>query len=294
MEIFGYSIWSFVGMAVFLVLAPVVGCLLAGLDRKLSARMQGRVGPSLLQPYYDVRKLLQKEKATVNGSQDFYVLVYFVFTVLAGMAFFAGANFLLCVFLITLAALFLILAAYASRSPYAELGAQRETLQVMAYEPMILLIAIGMYMATGTFGVKSVLSSEFPLIAYLPLLFVGFVFVLTIKLRKSPFDLSMSEHAHQELVRGVVTELSGSTLAMVEVSHWYETVMYLGWVAMFVMWNGGVVASVVSVVVALVVWFVEVAIDNNFARVRWQTMLKSSWTLALVLGSVNLVVLLFV
>ena len=46
-----------IGTLAFAVLAPVVGCLLAGLDRKISARMQGRVGPPLLQPYYDVRKL---------------------------------------------------------------------------------------------------------------------------------------------------------------------------------------------------------------------------------------------
>ena len=44
-----------VGTVAFAVLGPVVGCLLSGLDRKISARMQGRVGPPLLQPYYDVR-----------------------------------------------------------------------------------------------------------------------------------------------------------------------------------------------------------------------------------------------
>ena len=44
-----------IGCIVFAVLAPVLGCLLAGLDRKISARMQGRVGPPILQPYYDVR-----------------------------------------------------------------------------------------------------------------------------------------------------------------------------------------------------------------------------------------------
>ena len=294
MEILGYSIWSYVGMAAYLVLAPVLGCLLAGLDRKLSAKMQGRVGPKLLQPYWDVRKLLDKEKATVNGAQDLYVGIYLVAVVLAGMAFFAGANFLLCVFLLTLGSLFLILAAYASRSPYAELGAQREMVQVMAYEPMVLLMAIGMYMAQGSFTVKHVLAANIPLVAYLPLVFLGFLYVLTIKLRKSPFDISMSEHAHQELVRGLTTELSGGTLAMVEVAHWYETIMFLGWTAMFVMWGGGAVSVLIAVVVALAVWFLEVVIDNNFARVRWQTMLKSAWAVALALGTVNIVLLLFV
>lgn len=294
MELFGYSIWSYVGMAAFLVLAPFVGCLLAGFDRKISARMQGRVGPRIRQPWWDFRKLLAKEDATVNGAQDLYVVMYLVFIVLAGMAFFAGANFLLCLFIQTLGALFLIIAAYASRSPYAELGAQREIIQVMAYEPMVLLVAIGMYLSQGSFGVLHVFDGDLPLVATCPLIFIGFLYVLTIKLRKSPFDISMASHAHQELVRGVVTEFSGRTLALIELSHWYENVMFLGWVGMFALWNGGWVAAVVAVVVALVVWFLEIVIDNNFARVRWQTMLKSAWGVALAAGVVNIAVLMFI
>ena len=46
-----------IGIIAFAIAGPIVGCLLAGLDRIISARMQGRVGPPLLQPYYDVRKL---------------------------------------------------------------------------------------------------------------------------------------------------------------------------------------------------------------------------------------------
>lgn len=294
MEILGFSVWSIVGLVAFLVIAPVVGCLLAGLDRKISAGMQGRVGPRILQPWWDFRKLLAKEDATVNGAQDLYVWLYLVFIVLSGMIFFAGGNFLLCVFVQTLGALFLILAAYSSRSPYADLGAERETVQVMSYEPMVLLVAIGMFMATGSFYVADLLSAELPLVRYLPLIFIGFLYVLTIKLRKSPFDISMAAHAHQEIVRGVVTEFSGRTLALVELSHWYETVLFLGWTGMFVIWAGGWVALLVAIAVVLVVWFLEIWIDNNFARFKWETMLRSAWWVALVGGTLNIVYLLFV
>ncbi|MBV1768706.1 MAG: NADH-quinone oxidoreductase subunit H, partial [Candidatus Desulforudis sp.] len=47
-------------MAAFM-LAPVVGGLLTGIDRKLSARMQGRIGPPILQPFYDFFKLWGKD-----------------------------------------------------------------------------------------------------------------------------------------------------------------------------------------------------------------------------------------
>lgn len=290
------GIGSIIGMAAFLVCAPILGCLLSGIDRKITASLQGRVGPKLLQPYYDFRKLREKEDATVNGAQDLYVVLYLVFIILAGMAFFAGANFLLCVFILTLGSLFLVVAAYASRSPYAELGAEREIVQVMSYEPMVLLVAVGLFLTCGTFRVEDIIAAEVPAVRYLPLIFLGFIYVLTIKLRKSPFDISMSHHAHQELVRGVTTEFSGKTMAWIELSHWYENILFLGWVGMMVMWGGGtsVIAIVVTVVVCLVVYLLEIFIDNNFARVKWQTMLKSAWLVALVLGGLNIVYLLFI
>ena len=120
----------------YIVLAPFVGGFLAGLDRIISARMQGRVGPPVLQPFYDVLKLFEKEKITVNKVQDFYVACFLLFVVVTGCFFFAGGDLLLVLFTLTTASAFLIIAAYSSNSPYAQLGAERELLQTMAYEPI--------------------------------------------------------------------------------------------------------------------------------------------------------------
>ena len=277
---------TLLGIAAFAVLGPVVGCLLAGIDRKISARMQGRVGPPLLQPYYDVRKLVAKDDVSVNTVEGTYITCALIFTVLGGGVFFAGGNFLLCVFLVTLAALFFILAAYSARSPYAEIGADRETLQVMAYEPTVLFVAVCLFLSVGSFDVASVAASPLPIIAACVPVFLALLFVLTIKLRKSPFDLSYSHHAHQELVKGITTEMSGRTLAKVEVMHWCETVLFLGWIAMFFVWDNP--ASIaVAVVVALATFFLEIFIDNNFARVKWQKCLKWAWAVALAAGILN-------
>lgn len=276
-----------IGTVAFALLAPIVGCLLAGLDRKLSARMQGRVGPPILQPYYDVRKLLGKENAHVANTEGVYIVCALVMAIFAGGIFFGGGNLLMSAFVITLSALFFIVAAYCTRSPYAELGAHRETLQVMAYEPMVLLFAVAFYMAAGSFNAGAVFGLEVPAIAKIWLAFIGLLFILTIKLRKSPFDLSMSHHAHQELVRGVTTEMSGPTLAKVEIMHWYENVLFMGWVGLFFVW-GNPISLVLAVVVCLAVYFLEIFIDNNFARVKWQSMLKWSWVVALICGGINI------
>ena len=281
-----------IGTILFGLIAPVVGCLLAGLDRIISARMQGRMGPPLLQPYYDVRKLFEKESVAVNSVERTYVACALLFACVAGGVFFTGGNLLMCVFVITLSSLFFIMAAYSSRSPYAEVGAARETLQVMAYEPMVLLLAVGFYLAAGTFNVGDVLALDVPIIATIWLVFLGLLFILTIKLRKSPFDLSMSHHAHQEIVRGVTTEMSGPTLGLVEIMHWCENVLFLGWIGMFFVW-GNPLSLILAVVVVLAVYFLEIWIDNNFARVKWQFMLKSAWAVALVAGGVNIAFLAF-
>ena len=124
-------LFALIGTLVFAIVAPVLGCLLAGLDRKISARMQGRVGPPLLQPYYDVRKLIEKDNVSVNSTEGTYITCALVFTLIAGGIFFSGGNLLMSVFVITLSGLFFIVAAYSTRSPYAEIGANRETLQVI-------------------------------------------------------------------------------------------------------------------------------------------------------------------
>ena len=281
-----------IGCILFAVLAPVIGCLLAGLDRKISARMQGRVGPPILQPYYDVRKLLEKDHVAVNSSEGVYVTFALLFAIVAGGIFFTGGNLLLCIFIITLSSFLFIIAAYSSRSPYAEVGAERETMQVMAYEPMVLLMAVAFFLATGSFNVAAVFDVDVPVITTIWLVFLGFLFILTIKLRKSPFDLSYSHHAHQELVKGITTEMSGPTLAKVEIMHWCESVLFLGWVGMFFVW-GNPVSIVLGIVVALAAYFLEIWIDNNFARVKWQALLSSAWIVALVAGGVNIGLLMY-
>jgi ech hydrogenase subunit B len=270
----------------FIILAPFIGALIGGIDRKVTARMQGRVGPPVLQPLYDVFKLVEKEKAVVRNEVNFYIFSYLIFVVLTGALFFSGNDILLVIFALTLAHAFLILGAYASVSPYSHVGAERELLQLMAVEPMLILAAAGFYLATGSFAVKDIALWPEPIIMTIPLIFVGIVYVLTIKLRKSPFDLATTHHAHQELVKGLTTEFAGPTLGMVEIAHLYETVVFLGIVWLFF-------ASMpwVGLLAVIIVYFLEILVDNTTTRVRWQVMLRSAWLVALVAGAINLGVL---
>ena len=270
----------------FVIFAPFIGALIGGIDRKVTARMQGRVGPPVLQPLYDVFKLFEKERVVVRNEVNFYILSYLIFVIFTGALFFSGGDILLVIFALTLAHVFLILGAYAAVSPYSHIGAERELLQLMAVEPMLILAATGFYMATGSFAVKDIALWPEPIVMTIPLLFVGIVYVLTIKLRKSPFDLATTHHAHQELVKGLTTEFAGPTLGMVEIAHLYETVFFLGIIWLFfgsMPWVG--------LLAVIIVYFLEILVDNTTTRVRWQVMLKSAWIVALVAGAINLGVL---
>ncbi|MDP3564546.1 MAG: NADH-quinone oxidoreductase subunit H [Methanoregula sp.] len=273
---------------VFVLVAPVVGGLVAGIDRKITARMQGRVGPSIFQPFYDVGKLFEKEQTVVNETQIFYAICYIIFMIFTGALFFAGGDLLLVIFALTLAQIFLVLGAFAANSPYSYVGAERELLQIMAYEPMVILTAVGMFVATKSFNVSDIASTTTPVILLIPGIFIGFLYVLTIKLRKSPFDISTSHHAHQEIVKGVTTEFSGPSLGLIEITHWYETVFLLGFVYLFFGFN-----PLIGVAAVIVIYLLEILIDNTNARVKWQFMVKSSWLIAIIVGVVNLAALYF-
>ena len=284
---------SFIIAIVYLIGAPFAGALLEGLDRKVAARMQGRKGPSLFQPLYDIHKLFCKQSVVVNSVQDFLVCGFLVFVVFTGALFFWGGDILLVFFALTLAGIFFIMSACSANAPYSSMGAQRELMQMMAYEPMVLLTAIGSYIATGSFSVRQIAQAPVSAICYLPGFFVGFLFILTIKFRKSPFDISTSHHAHQEMVRGITTELSGNILALVTLSHWYENVFLLGVVGLFII-NSSWVSIPAAILVCLAAFLFETLVDNVFPRVKWQEMLKWTWIVTLAAGGINLMIVMLI
>lgn len=278
-------------IAAYIIFAPILGGIMSGIDRKITARMQGRQGPPVLQPFYDVIKLLKKETVFVNHVQIFYLLTFLFFVIFTGCLFFGGFDLLMVFFALTTANLFLILAATSAHSPYANMGANREMMQMLAYEPMVLLTAVGFYLATGTFKVREIVTSSSALpILMLPGVFVGFVFILTIKLRKHPFDLATSHHAHQEMVKGITTEFSGEMFAIVEIAHWYENVFLMGVIALFFI-NANWWTILIALAAISVTYTVLILVDNTNARLKWQKMFKNSWIVTIIAGALNVFIL---
>ncbi|HJC92040.1 MAG TPA: NADH-quinone oxidoreductase subunit H [Candidatus Mediterraneibacter excrementigallinarum] len=277
----------------YLIFAPFVGALLDGIDRIISARMQRRKGPSILQPFYDLGKLFSKEMIAVNNVQLLLNLSYLVILMIAGSMLFAGADLLMVLFILSTADMFLIMAASSDSSPYANMGASREMLQMMAYEPLTLLVAVGFYLTTGSFQVSDFITREYSAVIWMPGLLFGFMFTTAIKFRKSPFDLSTSHHAHQEMVKGITTEMSGTTLAIMNIAEYYEMILLLGIFFLFFV-NSTWWSWIVAFVICAVIFFMETLWDNVSARVKWKMLLYSCWVVTLVAGGVNILILMLI
>lgn len=277
----------------YLVLAPIVGGLLDGVDRIVSARMQRRKGPSILQPFYDLGKLFSKEPIAVNNVQLLLNLSYLVILMIAGSLLFAGADLLMTLFILSTADMFLIMAASSDSSPYANMGASREMIQMMAYEPLTLLVAVGFYLTTGSFHVENIIQAPVSAVLWMPGLLVGFMFTAAIKFRKSPFDLSTSHHAHQEMVKGITTEMSGTTLAIMNIAEYYEMILLLGIFCLFFI-NSNPWSWLVAIIICAVIFFMEILWDNVSARLKWKTVLYGCWVVTLVAGGINILILMLI
>ena len=282
-----------VSVILYLLLAPLAGALLDGLDRRLSARMQGRQGPPFLQPFYDIAKLFSKQMLAVNSVQMFLLLSYLIFLAVAGSLLFAGADILMCLFMLSTADMFLVMAASSDSSPFSTLGAGREMIQIMAYEPMTLLLAVGFYLATGSFQVADIVRQPVSAVVTMPGFLLGLMFIMAIKLRKSPFDLSTSHHAHQEIVKGLTTEMAGPTLAVMNIAEYYEMTLMLGLVALFFV-NENPISWPLALVACLAVYVLELVWDNVSARVKWRTLLDGCWVVTLLTGGLNGLILMLI
>ena len=287
------SIRTAITVILYILLAPLAGGLLEGLDRKISARMQGRIGPPILQPFYDVRKLMNKQVIAVSVLQSSLLLCYLALMIFTGSIFFAGSDILMCLFMLTTASTFMYFSAVVTSSPYNTIASSRELIQIMTYEPAVLLAGVGFYLVAGTFSVARIANSDIVMLTRMPGLFVSFVLILLIKMRKSPFDVSTSHHAHQELVMGVKTEMGAYNLAIFTVAEWYETSILMGIVGLFAV-TSNPLSYVGAVLLCAAVYFFLILADNACARVKWDQMMRVTWLFTLFVSGVNLLILMLV
>jgi NADH-quinone oxidoreductase subunit H len=218
-----------------LLFVAVTGAFLSWFDRKISARVQFREGPPLLQPFYDFFKLLLVKETILpkQGSPMIFLLapVFAVFgATMAGVFIllplfnistgFKG-DILVIFYLLTIPSFSYITGALASGNPLAAVGSSREMKLILGYELTFLLVIAGIIMKCGQkFDLYSIIQTQqagSPFIGSVSgvLLFIVAVFCIQAKLALVPFDMPEAE---AEITEGIFIEYSGSAYALIKLS----------------------------------------------------------------------------
>jgi len=263
-----------------ILLAPLIGGLLYGFERIVRARMQRRVGPPLLQPFYDFLKLADKRRMIVHSTHAFLGIMHFVSLWFALAVLLLGGDLILVIFLHLLSTSLLILAGYSTRSIFSHLGANRTAISILCYEPVLILITVSVFMFTGSFDVSSIFTYKEPLLFKMPLAFIALLLILPIKLKKSPFDVA---EAHQEITGGVELEFSGIFFEAIYTAKWLDYVFCYTLVYLF-----GASNPLLGLGLVLFVFIYLNALDNSSARVNYKQMLRFSMLVALPVAFINL------
>ena len=325
------EIMDFVKYAVYILIFPgalftcVFGLWLAGVDRKVVARMQKRKGPPITQPAWDFLKLCGKEVIVPAGAARLmymaapYVglaslIVTVLFIPIGGLqAFSAGGDVVVVLYLLTIPTLSLILGGSASGSPYAGVGASRTMVSVMAYELPLILVLLAVARAAGshvTMDGYSILGATFSLEMITrvqeligPLLLdwrllpaaVAMLLVIPCEVGQHPFDVGEAE---TEICEGPLAEYSGAPLAVFKLSHAIKmfvmtalfSALFLGGVTTGMLWLDIVLTLAFCSVVTLVCMSLLHAIS---ARFRVEQLFKFFWTVVSGLALVSLLLVWF-
>jgi ech hydrogenase subunit B len=261
-----------------IIAAPFAVAILLGIDRIITARMQNRVGPPVSQVLYDFFKLVGKEPMLLNRPQVIFAMLYLTFSIIAFVLFVFGLDLIIIFFAGAAGSVFLVVGAFSVRSPYSHMGANRELLQITAYEPVLLLALLIIGIQGGSFAVAD-LYRVGDLIFTLPLVFVALIVVLVIKMQKSPYDVAT---AHQEIVSGPFVEYSGPYLAITKLGHWFELALLFGIFTLFFNSDNLLISAAVKVLLVLVALLVVQIIDNATARLTRERMLKFTATFGII------------
>lgn len=237
-------------MLLVLVLAPG----LVGVVRKMKSRLNRRRGPSVLQPYRDIRRLLHKEAVLAdNASWLFRAVPYLVFgaiwvaaalvpTYAADLIFSRAADIIVIVALLGTARFFQALAALDAGTSFGGIGASREMMISALAEPAMLMLVFTLALIAGTTSLSAiaehVLTHDVGLRVSLGLALVGLVIVAIAENGRIPVD-NPATHLELTMVHeAMVLEYSGRHLAMIELASAMKLLLYVSLLAtLFVPWG---------------------------------------------------------
>ena len=265
----------------------LLGWLFLWITRKVMARLQGRKGPPFYQPFFDFVKLMGKETIVPGGTNRiiFYALplVALISVTLAlslipipgnPLRSFNG-DLILLIYLLEMPALCDILAGFATRSLYAQVGATREAILSLGYNLPFLTALIALAVHAKSSSLREIVAAT-PSPA---IVFVALALLLSVpaRLKSNPFSIA---NAESEIVAGIHTEYNSKPLAIFELVHGLELTALVGLFAvLFLPFAHSLVAAlVIYILCALGLIFLTTGLAAATARLKIQNAFSFFWS----------------
>lgn len=284
----------------------IIGLLLSGIERKITARIQWRAGPPWFQPFADLIKLFGKETLLPEGAPRTVFLLSpllgvagmsVISVMLFRMNFRPGATFvgdlIVLIYLFALPPLAVFLGGSASRNPLAAVGASREMTLYIAYELPFIIALVGIVAkAGGALRIGDIVTAQQagrPFLYSLSGVIFAAVLILSFqaKLGLVPFD---SPEAEPEIMAGPYLEYSGAPLALFKITK-AMMIFVLPLFFLTLLWGGFANWWAILKILSVLVLFV--LIKNTNPRLRIDQALKVFWIGVTALSAAGLILALF-
>lgn len=244
------TLWQILHVVVMLAVAPLV----TGMVRLAKARLQGRQGPSPLQPYRDLRRLFLKEAIVAeSASWLFRVAPYLIFTATltgaaivpaftADMVLVPAADLIALVALLGVARFFTALAGMDVGTAFGGLGASREMMIASLAEPAMLMMTFSLSLLAGTTapaGIGAfVLQGGIGLEISMALALIALLMVAIAENGRIPVD-NPSTHLELTMVHeAMVLEYSGRHLGLIEAAGMLRLTLFMALItSIFAPWG---------------------------------------------------------
>lgn len=303
------------------IFSAIVGMFLAGIDRKIVARMQRRRGPKIIQPFYDFLKLAGKDTIIPrNASERLFLFAPIValvgisiipiFIPMYKQSFISStADIIVIIYLLVIPVVSIIVGGMASASPLASIGVSREVVSMVAYELPLIIVLLSVCKKAGfvlgegtTYSLKLIgeaqqqTGSFMFTIALLPAA-IALLMILPAKVGVSPFDVAEAE---TEICEGPLAEYSGIQLGLFKLTHNIKIyVMASLFIALFlggigittgVAWIDLIVNILIFLLMVIIISVLCLSIVRGImGRYKTHQMFKFYWTVPTILSLLSYV-----
>jgi len=279
------------------IFVTVLSLIISWFDRKLTARLQWRVGPPLLQNFYDLFKLFSKEVLIPDtANKTLFVLspivalasIILVATILWLVVFMPSYSFvgdvIVVLYLLMIPSIMFIIGASSSGNPIAALGASREIKLMLSYElPLIGAVLVSIIKSSSIKFVELMKISAFSSVSEVIALIVAII-CFQAKLGLVPFDIAEAE---TEIASGIFIEYSGPLLGMIRLTRQilFSIVAPLFIITVF-LFKGSWLLLIIKYILLIIIFTL---IRNVNPRLRIDQAIKFFWFVVFPLSLISII-----